>query len=117
MHINNVSKLAAGHEHSLALTKTQELYAWGTGSLTGLDVDQERIGIPTHLDFSAKAVSKDKRSVKIAAVSCGGLHTAVITQDGDLYTWGSTEGGQLGHEDLCDQPSVRKPTRVESLAA
>ena len=49
-HISNVAKLAAGHEHSLALTKTQELFVWGTGSLTGLDVE-ENVCIPTHLDF------------------------------------------------------------------
>ncbi len=38
--INNVAKLAAGHENSLALTKTQELYVWGAGTLTGLGVEE-----------------------------------------------------------------------------
>jgi len=55
--ISNVVKLAAGHEHSLALTKTSELYVWGTGILTGLDTE-ENVGVPTHLDFSQKAISK-----------------------------------------------------------
>jgi len=27
---------------------------------------------------------------------CGGLHTVVLTKDGETYSWGSTEGGQLG---------------------
>ena len=58
-HLSNVAKLAAGHEHSLALTKTQDLYVWGCGSLTGLDVDQN-VCIPTYLDFFSKAKSKSK---------------------------------------------------------
>jgi len=24
---------------------------------------------------------------------CGGLHTIVITKEGEVYSWGSTEGG------------------------
>ena len=55
--INNVAKLAAGHEHSLALTKTQDLYVWGTGSLTGLGIE-ETIGIPTLFEFFTKAKSE-----------------------------------------------------------
>ena len=58
-HLSNVAKLAAGHEHSLALTKTQDLYVWGCGSLTGLDVEQN-VCVPTYLDFSNKAKSRSK---------------------------------------------------------
>lgn len=95
-----MAKLAAGHEHSLALTKTQDLYVWGTGSLTGLNTE-ETVVIPTLLDFFTKAKSATPLSSsvnKIATIACGGLHTAVVTQDGELFTWGSTEGGQLGHK-------------------
>lgn len=79
--IKNVAKLAAGHEHSLALTKTQDLYVWGTGSLTGLGLE-ENIGIPTHFDFFTKAKSEASLSSstnKITQIACGGLHTAVVT--------------------------------------
>lgn len=33
---------------------------------------------------------------KVQSAVCGGLHTVVITREGDTYSWGSTEGGQLG---------------------
>lgn len=52
--LNNVSKLAAGHEHSLALTKTQELFVWGYGPFTGLNTD-DNVLTPTHLDLLVKA--------------------------------------------------------------
>ena len=59
-HINNVAKLAAGHEHSLALTKTHELYVWGTGPLTGLGVE-DNVSVPTHLNFAEKQKSNVPR--------------------------------------------------------
>ena len=41
-----------------------------------------------------------------------------MTQDGELYTWGSSEGGQLGHtsQDLLNEELIKRPTRVEFLA-
>ena len=119
MHINNVVKLAAGHEHSLALTKTLELYVWGTGSLSGLAVE-ENVCVPTHLDLTVKARSAAPLTPavnKIVQIACGGLHSAVVTVDGELFTWGSSEGGQLGllTEEAKNEGSVRHPTRVESL--
>jgi alpha-tubulin suppressor-like RCC1 family protein len=32
-------------------------------------------------------------NLKIQQAICGGLHTVVVTKDGDVYSWGSTEGG------------------------
>jgi hypothetical protein len=47
---------------------------------------------------------KDKRVVK---VDCGRWHTAVVTDDGEVYTFGSGDKGQLGHGDYKERfPSV-----------
>lgn len=55
---------------------------------------------------------------KILTAVCGGLHTVAVTKDGETYTWGLTEGGQLGLPQqsilkLCEgqeeQPSVLTP--------
>lgn len=34
---------------------------------------------------------------KFDYISCGGLHTLGI-RNGELYSWGRGEGGQLGHK-------------------
>jgi alpha-tubulin suppressor-like RCC1 family protein len=68
----------------MALTRMSELYTWGSAMLTGLD-DKENRHIPTPMEFF--------KNKKIVQVSCGGLHTMVLTKKGVIYAWGSTEGG------------------------
>ena len=48
----------------------------------------------------------------IVAISCGDEHTAVVTQTGRLFTFGSNEFGQLG---LGHNESILKPSCVKSL--
>ena len=42
-------------------------------------------------------------------ISCGSSHSAAITSNGDLYTWGLGEYGRLGHGDNTTQ---LKPKQV-----
>ena len=39
---------------------------------------------------------------KVTQVACGFRHTACVTDDGSLYTWGAGRNGQLGHKDFTD---------------
>lgn len=54
------------------------------------------------------------QDVEVGAVSCGSRHTAAVTRDGELYTWGWGKYGQLGHG---DSTSSDRPRRVEHLVA
>ena len=49
-------------------------------------------------------------------MACGGLHTIVLNHEGELYTWGSTEGGQLGLNPNIKEETVLEPQRIEKLA-
>jgi alpha-tubulin suppressor-like RCC1 family protein len=49
-YLQNITKLSAGNEHSLAVNKNSELYIWGGGGLTGLGDTNQR-NIPTKIDF------------------------------------------------------------------
>ena len=46
------------------------------------------------------------------AISAGCEHSAVISDDGMLYTWGHGDGGRLGHG---DNEAKSVPTPVEAL--
>jgi len=83
-HMQNVSKLSAGNEHSMALTKNSELYVWGSADVTGMD-DTENRTIPQIHNFF--------KHLKISQIASGGLHAVILTKVGEIYTWGSTEGG------------------------
>lgn len=37
---------------------------------------------------------------RVAAAACGLWHTAAVTADGALWTWGAAGGGRLGHGPL-----------------
>lgn len=50
---------------------------------------------------------------KVRDVACGQYHMAVITETGDVFTWGYGKEGQLGHSETTDH-SI--PTKVEKLA-
>lgn len=49
-YLQNIVKLSAGNEHSLAITKSGDLYIWGGGGLTGLG-DNEQRNVPTKMEF------------------------------------------------------------------
>jgi alpha-tubulin suppressor-like RCC1 family protein len=38
--------------------------------------------------------------VNVIDIACGESHTCALTSDGDVYTWGSGQIGQLGHGDF-----------------
>jgi RCC1 and BTB domain-containing protein len=45
-------------------------------------------------------------------ISCGGFHSAVVTEEGKIYSFGGGEHGQLGHNSRVNQ---LKPTLVQAL--
>jgi alpha-tubulin suppressor-like RCC1 family protein len=39
------------------------------------------------------SVCRDK---KVCGIACGGIHNAVYTESGQVYTWGCSDDGSLG---------------------
>ncbi|RMX41048.1 hypothetical protein pdam_00003288 [Pocillopora damicornis] len=48
-------------------------------------------------------------------LSCGQQHSAVVSSSGDVYTWGRSQKGRLGHGDLIEEEGKSVPFRVEIL--
>ena len=83
--------------HSLLLTSTGRVLSFGTGQYGALGhgysggkqlPDELR---PRYID----ALS----GIRCVCVAAGELHSAAVTSDGDVYTWGDGFCGQLGHGD------------------
>ncbi|XP_058497192.1 probable E3 ubiquitin-protein ligase HERC3 [Solea solea] len=85
-----LAQITAGGDHSFALSLSGAVFGWGknrAGQL-GLNDRQDR-AVPCHIKFL--------RSQKVVYISCGDEHTAALTKDGGLFTFGDGTWGQLGH--------------------
>lgn len=86
-----IANLASGYHFSMGLTKKGELWTWGrmqASNYPRLFVDQWCNG------YESKG-EKGLRGLKIEQVAGGEMHMAAIAQ-GELFTWGYNDYGQLG---------------------
>ncbi|KAL3804643.1 hypothetical protein HJC23_008458 [Cyclotella cryptica] len=101
-----VKEIACGSGHTVVLTVEGEVYTWGRG-------DDGRLG---HGDNGWKYVPRLTHSLTgqiITRVTCGSYHTAAVSSNGDLFTWGGGMYGKLGHG---NESGHSTPRRVDALA-
>jgi alpha-tubulin suppressor-like RCC1 family protein len=107
--VGAVTQVAAGQGHSLAVTSSGQLYAFGNngfGQLGIEDDDKSAVGAnPT-----PTLVTLPGASGPVAKVAAGGFHTLALTSTGQLYAFGDNSAGQLGRADVGDTNST--PTLV-----
>jgi alpha-tubulin suppressor-like RCC1 family protein len=90
-----VSQIAAGETHSLALTSTGQLYAFGSnefGQLGNPANSGTEQANPTPL-----AVALPGASGPVVQIAAGASHSLALTSTGQLYAFGSNRFGQLGN--------------------
>lgn len=89
-----VVAVAAGSSHSLALTSDGEIFSWGTGQYGQLGNGSSSYTprfVPIAVNMSGALAGK-----KVIAIAAGIHHNLALTDDGQVYSWGSNEYGQLG---------------------
>ncbi|CAM9257349.1 unnamed protein product [Scytosiphon promiscuus] len=103
----HVTRVAASKHHSAAVTSCGRLYTWGHGKSGRLGHGSEEVCmLPTLVEALA-----NQRVVEVAAAE---THTAAVTSEGELYTWGRDRFGQLGHGSAGSSGRLA-PKRVEGL--
>jgi alpha-tubulin suppressor-like RCC1 family protein len=98
--------------HTLAVSSSGRLYAWGTSTACGLGPVSVDIVSSPHLvhDF---VKSNETSSERVVFASAGGSCSAVITSDGSLFTFGISACGRLGYR---EKLKVQwRPRRVDAL--
>jgi RCC1 and BTB domain-containing protein len=89
----NISVIKCGANHSLALTQSGEVYAWGWNHCGQIGLgDNNKYFKPTKVNVLNEN--------KIKMISCGGCHSLALTESGCVYVWGDNEFGQLGIENI-----------------
>jgi len=99
-----VTSVAAGGNHSIALTSTGRIYTWGLNS-------SGEIGDATTTNRTTPTEITSRIAVTASMISAGYSHSAAITSTGRVYTWGSNSNGQIG-----DATTTNKnvPTEISS---
>ncbi|KAF3563393.1 hypothetical protein DY000_02011594 [Brassica cretica] len=100
-----IKMVAAGAEHTAAVTEDGDLYGWGWGRYGNLGLgDRNDRLVPERVTSTG--------AEKMSMVACGWRHTISVTYSGALYTYGWSKYGQLGHGDLEDH---LVPHKLEAL--
>eukprot|EP00058_Branchiostoma_floridae_P007212 XP_002592700.1 hypothetical protein BRAFLDRAFT_118398 [Branchiostoma floridae] len=90
-----IAQLGAGDSHTIALTTDGRVWCWGTfrdnNGQFGLTSDGKVQPRPVEIPLPARVLK----------ISSGVSHVACLTEDGDLYTFGCGEQGQLGRIAEC----------------
>ncbi|KAJ8603351.1 hypothetical protein CTAYLR_004271 [Chrysophaeum taylorii] len=99
----------AGDSHALVVKANGRVFACGAN-------DAGQLGVGDRRDRAAPVELADffGSRVIVSAVACGAFHSAAVTSEGEVYTWGSNASGQLGCSEAPDPCPT--PRRVEGLA-
>ncbi|KFO20813.1 Putative E3 ubiquitin-protein ligase HERC6, partial [Fukomys damarensis] len=98
-------QISAGGAHSVALSMSGNAYSWGEN-----DCGQLGLGHTKNTDSPSLVEVPDHQKVEFLA--CGGAHTALVTQDGLMFTFGAGKYGQLGHNSTENELRPRLVTEL-----
>mmetsp|Transcript_35801 Transcript_35801/g.55083 ORF Transcript_35801/g.55083 Transcript_35801/m.55083 type:complete len:595 (+) Transcript_35801:211-1995(+) len=85
-----IVQVTCGSYHTAAVAANGDLYTWGGGMYGKLGHGGE------NGQTTPKRV-EGLNGIPVSQIACGSRHTAVITANGKLYTWGDKENGVAGH--------------------
>ena len=96
------------------------LYVYGSGECDQLGNIKNKDGdfileskIPRYLPI--KGITEIE---KIYKISCGGMHTLLLTSQGNIYSWGCSDGGTLGRDGTDNIPTkVNINIPIEGISA
>ncbi|XP_029290713.1 probable E3 ubiquitin-protein ligase HERC4 isoform X2 [Cottoperca gobio] len=89
-------QVAAGGEQSFALSVSGAVFGWGRNECG-------QLGLGDTTDRRTPTLVHCLNMKKTVHISCGKDHTAVLTKDSAVFTFGSGKYGQLGHNSFSDE--------------
>jgi alpha-tubulin suppressor-like RCC1 family protein len=107
-----VTAVGAGAFHSLALTRSGQVLAWGQNA-------SGELGDGTSIDRATPVAVALPAGTTVTAVSAGAAHSLALTSTGSVLAWGANDHGQLGNGTTSDSPApvaVALPPGVAAAA-
>lgn len=102
----SIASIAAGHQHSGAVSRDMAAYLWGDNRFSQLGLQAEEYAVPTSV----------LQLQNIRSLALGGLHSLAIPHSNHILSWGANQNGVLGlghHGDM----NVSTPTLVPDVYA
>ena len=104
-----ISLLAsAGGQHSLILTESNKVYAFGNNNFgqLGLGIKDKVVSRPD--------IISSLRTSGVCAIACGYSHSVALLKNEQLYSWGRNDCGQLGLGHYIHSPTPEHVTALSS---
>jgi len=105
---SGVKAVAAGDEHTCALTLAGAVLCWGDGY-------DGQLGNGSEGMVSSVPVPVAGLSSGVVAIATGGFHTCALTAAGAMLCWGANDYGQLGNGS--SQLAISTPVPVSGFAS
>ncbi|XP_020102197.1 ultraviolet-B receptor UVR8 isoform X3 [Ananas comosus] len=93
-----IEGIAAGLWHTVCTSVDGDVYSFGGNQFGQLGTGSDQAETLPKLVDASCLENKNAR-----AVSCGARHTAMLTDDGEVFCWGWNKYGQLGLGDAIDR--------------
>ncbi|NXI66058.1 HERC5 ligase, partial [Anseranas semipalmata] len=95
-----LAQIAAGGAHSVAVSLSGAVYSWGKNNFG-------QLGLGHTEDKDCPSYIEALEHWKTVFISCGADHTAVLSKDGLVCTFGAGGAGQLGHNSTRNELTPR----------
>jgi alpha-tubulin suppressor-like RCC1 family protein len=111
-----VVAISAGGMHSACIDSAAECYTWGSSRYGQLGQGEEAVKALVKTT-PGKVLKDDGEPLLVRSISCGGMHTAAVGTDGELWCWGRADNGQTGsgHWIFNFFSGIVSPHRVEGI--
>ncbi|NWR71931.1 SRGEF factor, partial [Centropus unirufus] len=105
-----VVDVAAGLRHALAATESGLVFQWGTGMASWARRANQGKTLPLFLTAKEPCEVAGLQDVKVKRVAASSYHSVSLTDEGDLYVWGSNKHGQLVSKEIF----LVEPKKIET---
>ena len=95
--MDDVRSVAVGNEHMLALTKDDEVYAWGSNSNGQLGVGNiTTTSSPIPVEVKNGETLAHEQFGEVYLLGAGKDFSMAVKSSGKVYAWGSNNNGHIG---------------------
>jgi alpha-tubulin suppressor-like RCC1 family protein len=107
--IMQMPKLKQSEGSNAATDSLKDIFVWG--DVLGRMSDNGHV---SGTNISLPRLLKSSQILDVQSIACGEKHAAIVTKQGQVFSWGEENGGRLGHK---TSDSVSDPKIIDSLAS